>query len=72
VSEVVSVRVPKELKEKMKKYNIDWSREIKGFIEEKVRTLELLEVIDDIELRAEKRKTKVDSTKLIRESRYEH
>ena len=72
MSEVVSVRVPKELKEKMKKYNIDWSREIKGFIEEKVRTLELLEVIDDIELRAEKRKTKVDSTKLIRESRYEH
>ena len=72
MSEVVSVRVPKELKEKMKKYNIDWSREIKGFIEEKVRTLELLEVIDDIEVRAGERKTKVDSTKLIRESRYEH
>ncbi len=72
MSEVVSVRVPKELKEKMKKYNIDWSREIKGFIEEKVRTLELLEIIDEIEVRAEKRRTKVDSTRLIRESRYEH
>jgi len=72
MSEVVSVRVPKELKEKMKKYNIDWSREIKGFIEEKVRTLELLEIIDEIEVRAEKRRTKIDSAKLIRESRYEH
>ena len=72
MSEVVSVRVPKELKEKMKKYNIDWSREIKGFIEEKVRTLELLEIIDEIEMRAEKRRTKIDSAKLIRESRYEH
>lgn len=72
MSEVVSVRVPKELKEKMKKYNIDWSREIKGFIEEKVRTLELLEIIDEIEVRAEKRRTKIDSARLIRESRYEH
>ena len=72
MSEVVSVRVPKELKEKMKRYNIDWSREIKGFIEEKVRTLELLEIIDEIEVRAEKRRTKIDSTRLIRESRYEH
>ncbi|GAB6134985.1 type II toxin-antitoxin system VapB family antitoxin [Thermococcus prieurii] len=45
---VISVRVPDELKEKMKKYNINWSEEIRRFIatrineEEKKRTLEIM------------------------------
>ncbi|QDA31477.1 hypothetical protein FH039_07535 [Thermococcus indicus] len=45
---VISVRVPDELKEKMKKYDINWSEEIRRFIalriskEEKKRTLEMM------------------------------
>ncbi|MET1159546.1 MAG: hypothetical protein ABWW65_01160 [Thermoprotei archaeon] len=72
MSEVVSVRVPRELKEKMKKYRIDWSSEIRRFIEERIKSLELLEILDEIEERAGRRRTRVDSTKLIRETREEH
>ncbi|CAD5244193.1 type II toxin-antitoxin system VapB family antitoxin [Thermococcus camini] len=45
---VISVRVPDELKEKMKKYDINWSEEIRRFIasriskEEKRRTVEMM------------------------------
>ncbi|MCE4611688.1 MAG: CopG family transcriptional regulator [Desulfurococcales archaeon] len=69
MSDVVSIRVPRELKEKMKKYNIDWSREIRRFIEERVKTLELLEVLEDIERKAKGRKVRVNSVSLIREER---
>ena len=72
MSDVVSIRVPKELKEKMRKYRIDWSREIREFIEERIRTLELLELLESIEEKAKKRRTRVDSAKLIREAREEH
>ena len=69
LSDVVSVRVPRELKEKMRKYSIDWSSEIRRFIEERVRALELLEVIEHIERRARSRRVRVDSVNLIREER---
>lgn len=72
MSDVVSVRVPKELKEKMKKYHVDWSSEIRRFIEERIKTLEFLEVLDKIEERVKKRKTRVDSAELIREEREKH
>jgi len=64
-------QVPKEIKKKMKRYNIDWSKEIRTFIEERVRALELLEVLDGVEKNAGERKMRVDSTVLIRESREE-
>jgi hypothetical protein len=70
--DVVSVRVPRELKEKMKRYPVDWSSEIRRFIEERIRALELLEVLEDVERRAEERRTRVDSTRLVREAREEH
>ena len=71
MSDVVSIRVPKELKEKMRKYRIDWSREIREFIEERIRALELLELLESIEEKAKKRRTRVDSAELIREAREE-
>lgn len=70
-SDVVSIRVPKELKKKMKKFDIDWSSEIRRFIEERVKLLELLELMDEVEGRAKRRKTRVDSVNLIKESRVE-
>jgi len=45
---VISVRIPDELKAKMKKYDINWSEEIRKFIasrisqEEKKRTIEMM------------------------------
>ncbi len=53
----------------MKKINIDWSEEIRKFIEEKVRKYELLETFKEIRAKARKRKVRIDSTLLIREDR---
>jgi hypothetical protein len=72
MSDIVSVRVPRELKEKMKKYNIDWSREMRRFIEDRIRVLEFLEMLKAIEKKAGRRRVRVDSVKLIREMREEH
>jgi len=69
MSSTFTLRIPKELKEKMKKLNVEWSKEIRSFLEERVKHLELLKAIEEVELRAEKRMVKVDSTKLIREDR---
>jgi hypothetical protein len=72
VSEVISIRVPRELEEKMRRYNVDWSEEIRRFIEERIKTLELLEILDHIEKRTARRRVREDSAKLIREAREEH
>jgi len=69
MSSTFTVRIPRELKEKMKRLPVEWSEEIRSFIEEKVKRSELLEVIEEIELRADKRRLRVDSAKLIREDR---
>lgn len=53
----------------MKKYRIDWSREVRRFLEDRIKVLEFLETLDNIEKKAENRRTKVDSAELIRESR---
>ncbi|MCE4599756.1 MAG: antitoxin [Desulfurococcales archaeon] len=71
MSDVISVRIPRELKEKMRKYSVDWSREIREFLEERIRALEFIEMLDGIEERARKRRTRVDSARLIREAREE-
>ena len=71
MSDVISVRIPRELKEKMRKYSVDWSKEIREFLEERIRALEFIEMLDSIEERARKRRTRVDSARLIREAREE-
>ncbi|MDK2384350.1 MAG: VapB-type antitoxin [Candidatus Korarchaeota archaeon] len=69
MSSVVTVRVPRELKEKMKKLKVNWSKEIRKYIEERVRDYELLEIIDKARKEARKRKIKTDSARIIREDR---
>jgi hypothetical protein len=53
----------------MEKNPAEWSQEIRRFLEEKVKQLELLKTLSEVEARAEKRKTKTDSAVLIREDR---
>ena len=53
----------------MRKINVEWSEEVRGFIEERVKHLELIKVIEEAGSRAKKRKAKVDSTILIRKDR---
>jgi len=69
MSSTYTIRIPRDLKEKMEKNPEKWSLEIRNFLEERVRQIELIKAIQQIESRAEKRKTKVDSTNLIREDR---
>ncbi|MHA1596079.1 MAG: type II toxin-antitoxin system VapB family antitoxin [Candidatus Asgardarchaeia archaeon] len=48
---VVSIRVPKKLKEEMKKVNINWSKYLRSIIEEKIRQIRMEEAsrkIDEI------------------------
>ncbi|MCS7128004.1 MAG: CopG family transcriptional regulator [Sulfolobales archaeon] len=51
MSVVVSFRISRELKKKMDslKTSVNWSEEIRKFIEEKVREYERLRVIEDVE-----------------------
>jgi len=53
----------------MKHSKIEWSEEIREFIETRINCLELSETVDEIAKRAEKRTTKIESTKIIREDR---
>jgi hypothetical protein len=69
MSSTYTIRVPKKLKEKMKRAHAKWGDEIRGFIEERVKCLELVEVIEEIGGRTERRRLTVDSTRLIREDR---
>ena len=69
MSSTYTIRVPKKLKEKMKRAHANWGDEIRVFIEERVRHLELMEVIEEVGGRAQRRRLTVDSTRLIREDR---
>jgi hypothetical protein len=69
MSSTYTIRIPRDLKEKMEKNPEAWSQEIRNFLEERVKQIELIKKIQQIESRAEKRKTKADSTILIREDR---
>jgi hypothetical protein len=69
MSSTFTIRISKELKEKMKNFKVEWSKEVREFIESRVRQLMLAEKIKDVEIKARKRRVKVDSTNLIREDR---
>lgn len=69
MSSTITIRVTRELKEKMKKTPAKWSDEIRTFIEDRVKHLELMETIEEIGLNAEKRRLTIDSTELIRADR---
>ena len=50
MSTVISIRIPKDLKDKMEKFDkINWSELIRRFIEEKITQLELEEALRIIE-----------------------
>ena len=69
MSTTFTIRIPRELKEKMEKNPEEWSQEIRVFLEQRVKQIQLIKTIQDIETRAEKRKTNTDSTNLIRADR---
>lgn len=49
-SEVLSIRIRRELKEKMREFGyVDWRKEIESFIERRLKELELERVIKTVE-----------------------
>lgn len=69
MSTTFTVRIPRKLKEKMEENPAEWSQEVRGFLEERVKQVELMRTLQEVESRAIKRKVKGDSTSLIREDR---
>jgi len=47
--DVISVRVPSELKKAMKEIDINWSEEIRKFIEKKVREYGKVKALEEID-----------------------
>ncbi len=47
--DVISVRVPKELKRMMKEIDINWSEEIRKFIEKRIREYRKLRALEEID-----------------------
>lgn len=64
-----TIRISRKLKQKMDENPAEWSREVRGFLEQRVQQKEMLKTLEEIEKRADKRKRKIDSTALIREGR---
>ncbi|MBS7650252.1 MAG: hypothetical protein QXI59_05600 [Candidatus Bathyarchaeia archaeon] len=69
MSSTLTIRVPKEVKEKLRKFDVKWSLEIRRFLEERVKQLESLSVMEEISKRSVNRRIEIDSVKLIREDR---
>mgnify|MGYP001420562121 CR=1 FL=1 len=69
MSATFTIRMPKEFKKKMEKNPAYWSHEISDFLEERVKQMELIKTIEEIEPKAEKRKTNIDSATFTREDR---
>ena len=69
MSSTYTIRIPEELKEKMRQTDLVWSEEIRSFIEQRINSLRLIEVLDDVGERSKERVLSTDSTILIREDR---
>lgn len=69
MSSTYTIRIPEELKEKMRQTDLIWSEEIRSFIEQRINSLRLIEVLDDVGERSKERVLSTDSTILIREDR---
>ncbi len=69
VSEIVTIRVSKEIKDLMKYSKINWSEDIRNYIEGRAKSLRLNKLMKKIYKDADKIKVKGDSTRLIREDR---
>lgn len=67
----MNAKMSEVLKKKMEKYHVDMNKEIKEFLGENLMTYEILDILNEVVARAEKRKVVVDSAKLIRDSRLE-
>lgn len=67
--ELVTIRVPKQLKKRMKTSNVNWSRELRGAIEHKLAAQDRKNAVGELDSILVSIKPGFDSTREIRESR---
>ncbi len=68
--EVVSIRVPKDLKEDMSRLDLDWADYLRQAIEERVKIEKMKQACRTMdELREKTKGVKFDSVKVIRDAR---
>lgn len=68
--EVFSIRVPKELKEKMRRLDLDWSQYLRDVIKKRIKQEKIKQACQEMdELRKKTAGAKFDSVKAIREAR---
>ena len=67
---VYSLRIDKELREEMEKYNVKWNEEIENFIRRRIEELKKEEIFKKInEILQTMPETKSNSAELVREDR---
>jgi len=71
--EVISFRVPKELKKKMEEININWSEELREYIAWKIKKWKREEAIKNMEkIRNMHKKSDIKMSEMVIKSRKEH
>ncbi len=72
--EVFSIRIPKEIKQKMKETEINWSEEIRKFIETRIKEYQKKKALEEIKKLHEKLPSTEEkvAAKYVREDRDSH
>lgn len=69
MSDVITLRVSHETKKLMSQMNLNWSEELRRYIEGRIKSFHLHKLLPQIIKNADKIRVKTDSTALIREDR---
>ena len=69
MEETITIRLASETKEEMADYKLNWSEEIRNYIESKLKKLKMLKTLEKMNANAKSMKEKVDSADIIREYR---
>lgn len=69
MSEVITLRVSRETKRLMNQMDINWSEEIRGYIEGRTKSFHLHGLLNRIKKNAKQIKVNTDSTRLVRADR---
>lgn len=75
ILETVSIKVPREVKEKMKElHRVNWPEELRAFIIRRIKEIERRKALEEVEeiLKTVKGVPKGTSAKLVREDRDGH
>ena len=70
MQDVISIRIPKELKRKMKAYNINWRDYLIEAIEDKIKQFEAEKILEELEdMNRDLKPSEIPGWRLVREDR---